>query len=309
MMNSRDDEKKKIFEKSIKLLDNSQSQLKEIRQALRKAVVRLSLAARSTDGQMNIVLDEIQASVNDEINIPILDAQLDDLFVLMNRDDLSADIVHPADENDDLEADVRLFAARLKKALDLQSDNHASRNTPDILADLTQEILQRVNVLKMTADNGDVSNTHENVDKFSSVLIDLVSHLTLTNDVRGEQQALVKRLDASNNGQRDWKGVIEGVVSLVNKSIETLEAEKHELEVFIEKITVQLAEIEEYVHVTNKDRAESVAQSVLLKNTVDSSVGEMKKEVDDTDDINQLKEGVNKHLSNIRKNVEEHVIS
>ncbi|MGB5397472.1 MAG: GGDEF domain-containing protein, partial [Gammaproteobacteria bacterium] len=102
---------------------------------------------------------------------------------------------------------------------------------------------------------------------------------------------------------------IEGVVSLVNKSIETLEAEKHELEVFIEKITVQLAEIEEYVHVTNKDRAESVAQSVLLKNTVDSSVGEMIKEVGDTDDINQLKEGVNKHLSSIQKNVEEHVIS
>jgi diguanylate cyclase len=309
MMNSRDDEKKKIFEKSIKLLDNSQSQLKEIRQALRKAVVRLSLAARSTDGQMNTVLDEIQASVSDEICIPVLDAQLDDLFVLMNRDDVSADIVHPADENDDLEADVRLFADRLKQALDLQADNHASRNTPDILADLTEEILQRVNVLKMTADNSDSSNTHENLDKFSSVLIDLVSHLTLSNDVRDEQQALVKQLDTSRNSPREWKGVIEGVVSLVNKSIETLEAEKHELEVFIEKITVQLAEIEEYVHETNKDRTESVAQTVLLKNTVDASVGEMKKEVDESDDINQLKEGVNKHLSSIRKNVEEHVKS
>ena len=313
MMNSRDDEKKKIFEKSIKLLDNSQSQLKEIRQALRKAVVRLSLAARSGDGQMNTVLDEIQASVNDEINVKILDAQLDDLFVLMNRDDSAGDINHPADENDDLEADVLMFADKLREALDLQSNAPASRLTPAILAELTDEILQRVNVLKMTSDHADTAgantDTGTNVNKFASVLIDLVSHLTLSDELRSEQMSLVKQLDSTIETPQNWKGVIGGVVSLVNKSIETLEAEKYELENFIEKITEQLVDIENYVHVTRQDSTDSVTQSVLLKDSVDISVGEITKEVDNSEDIHQLKEGVNKHLINIRNNVEKHVSS
>ena len=77
------DELKKIFQKSLKLLDSSQNELREVRAILKKTVSRLSAAADSSSDAVNAVLVKIKASVTDTVNIKLLDAGLDELFSVL----------------------------------------------------------------------------------------------------------------------------------------------------------------------------------------------------------------------------------
>ncbi len=79
------DELKKIFKKSLKLLDKSENNLRDLRQVLKKTVVRLSVAAQGNDEKMNKLLDKIKQSVNDGIDLRALENGLDQVFVILNQ--------------------------------------------------------------------------------------------------------------------------------------------------------------------------------------------------------------------------------
>jgi hypothetical protein len=68
MKTSSDNEIKKIYEKSVRLLNDKQARLIDMQQVLKKAVIRLSLASRSDNEQVNNLLDEIKVSVDDHVD-------------------------------------------------------------------------------------------------------------------------------------------------------------------------------------------------------------------------------------------------
>ena len=90
MKTSSDNEIKKIYEKSVRLLNDKEARLMDMQQVLKKAVIRLSLASRSDNKQVNNVLTEIKASVEDNVDIDILNKNLDHLFLLINQADFLA---------------------------------------------------------------------------------------------------------------------------------------------------------------------------------------------------------------------------
>lgn len=90
MKATSDNEIKKIFEKSVRLLNDKQARLIDMQQVLKKAVIRLSLATRSDNEQVNDVLTEMNVSVADSIDINMLNKQLDHLFLLINHADFNA---------------------------------------------------------------------------------------------------------------------------------------------------------------------------------------------------------------------------
>ena len=91
MKTSPDNEIKKIYEKSVRLLNDKQARLVDMQQVLKKAVIRLPLALRSDNEQVNHVLAEIKDSVDDHIDIDMLNKNLDNLFLLTNHADYHAD--------------------------------------------------------------------------------------------------------------------------------------------------------------------------------------------------------------------------
>ena len=91
MNTSSDNEIKKIYEKSVRLLNDKQARLIDMQQVLKKAVIRLSLASRNDNEQVDNVLDEIKVSVDDHIDIDMLNRHLDHLFLLINHADYNVD--------------------------------------------------------------------------------------------------------------------------------------------------------------------------------------------------------------------------
>ncbi len=87
MKTSPDNEMKKIYEKSVRLLNDKEARLTDMQQVLKKAVIRLSLASRSDNEQVNNVLTEIKASVDDPVDVNSLNKNLDHLFLLINHAD------------------------------------------------------------------------------------------------------------------------------------------------------------------------------------------------------------------------------
>ncbi len=87
MKTSPDNEMKKIYEKSLRLLNDKETRLTDMQQVLKKAVIRLSLASRSDNEQVNNVLAEIKASVDDAVDVNSLNKNLDHLFLLINHAD------------------------------------------------------------------------------------------------------------------------------------------------------------------------------------------------------------------------------
>ena len=75
----------KVHEKSLRLLDESETRLKHTSEMLRKAVVRLTIAARSDDDRFNQVLEQMKTCVKNDIDLTELDSQLDKLLIEINR--------------------------------------------------------------------------------------------------------------------------------------------------------------------------------------------------------------------------------
>ena len=90
MKTSPDNEMKKIYEKSVRLLNDKEARLTDMQQVLKKAVIRLSLASRSDNEQVNNVLVQIKASVDDPVDVNSLNKNLDHLFLLINHSDYRA---------------------------------------------------------------------------------------------------------------------------------------------------------------------------------------------------------------------------
>lgn len=78
-------EMRRIYEKSIRLLDSSQSQLRHMQQVLKKAVIRLSSLSTPGDARIDAIIERVALSVNHKIDLVALEKQLDELFVLTNQ--------------------------------------------------------------------------------------------------------------------------------------------------------------------------------------------------------------------------------
>ena len=81
-------EMKRIFEKSIKLLDSSQSQLRDVRSILRKAVTQLALLNTGKLEHVNEILAAVVDSLGNDIDVDFLDRKMEELTDILGRQDL-----------------------------------------------------------------------------------------------------------------------------------------------------------------------------------------------------------------------------
>jgi len=137
----------------------------------------------------------------------------------------------------------------------------------------------------------------------------LLNRINLPESTRQDHQTINKQLDSKLDGAAQCKAVVENISALINKSIGILQDEKKELQAFIKKITDQLAGIDQYVQQSRQDRIDTVNESSRLKDSVDTNVVAIQETVGSADDITQLKNDVEDHLSEIKKSVEEHQLA
>lgn len=305
MNNQLPEEVVKVHEKSLRLLDESQQQLEHFREMLRKAVVRLTIAARGEDEKLNVVLQQIKSTVKNDIDLERLEGHLDGLLMQINQDSQGADRPEAIDREE-----VLAFVDSVRATLQLGSG--AKEADPGArLDELKQDIAaqfepaQHADAERVEAPAGE----EEAAADVSRILIELLDRINLPEETGQQHQAVCRRLEAVPGDTDEWKSVIEDMSALVNQSIHMLQDEKKELQSFIKKITDQLAEIEKYVWQSRQERIETANESSKLKDSVDNNVDAIRQSVGSTDDISQLKNDVQGHLSEIRKSVEEHQLA
>lgn len=294
----------KVHEKSLRLLDESKQQLKDVQEILRKSVVRLSIAARRDDDQLDDVLENIKSSVKNDMDLERLEIHLDKLLVHIDQTDRGQN-ADTRDNNDNVE----LFANKLSASLGLGFQVKQDFAVPEILDGLVAAIRQHVETL-----NSETTVFQQQVDSepgieisdIKEIISGCINSLILPETSQDERIAVSKLLDGSIEDADQWKEILGNIEVLINNSIKLLQVEKEELQVFIRKITAQLEEIEEYVRQSRQERINTVSESSILKDSVDANVDKIQSTVGDAEEIVQLKNDVQIHLKEIRKSVEEH---
>ena len=305
----------KVHEKSLLLLDKSNQKIKEIQEMLRKAVVRLSIAARGSDEQLDQVLEHIKSSVKNNIDLDQLDALLDSLLVHMNYVDNDETLTSAKgsyaylEDNDQDYTRFKSFANDIIGSLKLDTVVKENAGVGEMLDELTSDIISHVD--KIACSSSDARNHMVSSDEISpeylkDALLELLNYLVLPEDIQVEYHAVIRKLDHPFEEDGQWKAVINNISALINKSINRLQEEKDELQVFIKKTTSQLEEIEEYVRRSRQERIDTASESSMLKDSVDANVDKIQTTVTDSGDIDRLKNVVQVHLTEIRKSVEEH---
>lgn len=204
---------------------------------------------------------------------------------------------------------VKAFAKDIIKALGLDTVIKEDIGVSAILDGLASDIVNHVdNINPKLADLQvqAVSAGDKTADNINQVLIQLLNNLVLPKNIQIDRHAITRSLDRPIGGAEQWKAVINDMSALINKSIKALQEEKDELQVFIKKTTSQLEAIEEYVRRSRQERIDTASESSMLKESVDANVGKIQTTVGDASDLNQLKNIVQVHLTEIRKSVEEH---
>jgi len=237
---------KKIFKKSLKLLDKSEHDLREIKKTLKKTVVRLAVAAKGDNQKLNELLEKIKVSVNDGIRIDELESGLDEIFVTLNQ-----------------EVTVRA------KSTTTKNENIAERFLPEIFTTLIEKI-----------DLGSVTSK--------------------------QKSELINEVLAENADIDAWLKIADKLSNYINDDINIVQNDKKDLSSFIVKIRSQLDNIEGYVTHSHNDLQAKQSQTTVLHNVIDSSVGEIKKDVEDASDLSQLKQDIEKHLNKIHLEIETH---
>ena len=354
MKTSSDNEIKKIYEKSVRLLNDKEARLMDMQQVLKKAVIRLSLASRSDNKQVNNVLTEIKASVEDNVDIDILNKNLDHLFLLINQADFLASTSEKSVLNSSLQKylkenkfspladeaiskiellvskklpddevsseliqllndfsnskkqyndNINLFIKDITESTDFSFDSEGIE-TSEIMQDLAIELTQFIHTIhneKKNKTNVDASNENINVNH---VLNEIVNQLILPAVSGNDKFEVVKRLNSS--GDKIEKDVVQKLVWLINKNISTVEQEKQDLETYLSKISTQLVDIESYMHVMRRDNVEAQSRSLSLKDTVETGVSSIEKNITKSTDLTRLKHDVSANLMEIRKHVEDY---
>lgn len=365
------DELKKIFQKSLKLLDKSEKDLRQVRKILKKTVSRLVAASLGSNDGINRVLARIKSCVTDTVDLKALDVALDELFVLLNQTDespaersskgrdqqfgvvlknklsdydfssLAIDYKHrihalvettQGDEElagnilglinelgielndallktDRLESNILDFEKTIKQSVFNVVDASKTENTETILAVLAKQLRQYIEGINLTEDaQGEESDIYGNDERLSlsEAIGMLLDSLEIPEQDVSVKNEIIRSLDENSQDRGAIAASINKVSGLVNKSISILQSDKQDLSNFIIKITKQLSDIERYVEATRQQHTDTVCQSAILRDSLDDSVGHIRKQVTAADDICKLKRDVQEHLDTIKENVEKH---
>ncbi len=309
-----EEEVKKIYEKSVKLLSDSQVKLSEMQQVLKKAVVRLAFVAESNDKEVNDVLTGIKESVSNNIKVKQLNAELDNLFVLMNRPEHDQDISkqqgfyhHLKSSLDKLEHSISTgpWTSKITGAIDKKlPDEKMSIEILKIISETSISNHELDETNKDEIDDNQTSSDNVNL-KINSLLINIIDQLSLAGKDQQQQISVQKALNSPADCNNSWFDAIEQAIFLINQSFSSAQSQNQDLQSFIVKINVQLSELKSFLLMTRQNSEDTVNCSSILQESVDTSVCSIQQKISSANNISDLKNDISAHLKKIRKQVKE----
>lgn len=187
----------------------------------------------------------------------------------------------------------RLLGAKPKPAVPEKSDN-----------DITPAISPATNEVSSTIESiPEIKTCQESIEDqeaIISVLVDLLEHLPLSADARGDANQLREQL-TELAGAGELNRIIDGTAELV---IEALEKSQRGFERFLLTLDQQLAQINDFFSAQGRTKGTQKDASQQLNTMIHSQVDTISQTMNEATDLNSLKASVQSQLNTIASSMD-----
>ncbi|NOX09490.1 MAG: diguanylate cyclase [Gammaproteobacteria bacterium] len=154
--------------------------------------------------------------------------------------------------------------------------------------------------------DGDDENEDEDDDDSSpsiqELLIRLLEQLAVPADLHGAVEQMKERLEIDTS-PADWHQLLKDVAHLINSIRSRLQQEKHDFEEFLQQITMRLQEMDSFLRNEGEQIHNSYQEGQRFDGEVDHQVQEIRDDVTQATDLNELKNSVQNRLETISKHI------
>lgn len=317
--------------------DQAQTALEYTEQTLRQALSRLSLALETSDQVLTRQLNSLRNALKNGANGEQIQALMDEISASIIRIDqhrITQNAVASARKRFDASLkntpppkELHQSTERFRQALETASRDidanvalHAhSRYLQTLLAWMgagdAGDALQKPakpHLLKRLfgwgADHPGASpalhtpGLQEVAPPFNQVLFDLLHRLDLPVELSEQTQDISQRLHQPPTASLASTAVNE-IADLMAKSRLKVEQEKSEIEGFLAQLTTHLLELERHLEDSLGNRGRVSAQGSAIHASMSAEVAEIRRSVDEAQDIQLLKTRIQIHLEKIQKHM------
>jgi diguanylate cyclase len=361
---------KRQYYDHLDLLDRKEKEWQATESILKKAVLRLSIAAEGQHATIDRHLQEIRSVVKKQSSIIQLESSLDQISTVLlklgdkqpvaDRKVVSA-LQQLLESIDFTEADKRQknkLLKRLARANDKDSGDIAEevqsllsgaiervaeaqqvpakpgflnslfapgdRDESDVV-DLADDSPAEKPVETQTAtasshdtDNPSRSpafstddqhaNRSEDEPSAQEILIRLLEQLSVPADLHEVVDNLKQRIK-SESSALSWKQLLKDVTQLINLLRNRMQEEKHEFETFLQQITGRLQEMDGFLLRENAALSEAEQAGGAFDAVVSAQVQDIHADMSTADNLNDLKDKVEKRLSVVSEHIKQYRIN
>ena len=319
---SADKQKNKLIKKLAKSSDkNSDNFIKEVQALIDKSVN--PQAASETKNSSAGFLGKLFNSEQDQQNNTSGEIVTDNQSVATSVSRMAKALPWP----DKLRKDARKIIGKLSKA-----NNHDAEKHLDNLIKLIDK-WQKVDSQSKQSDiinidfDDDESSTSNKQEKYTAatppsnnqnklnenneqpsshkVLLRLLEQLTVPSELQAEYVSLKQRL-GEESATTNWKQLLKDVSQLINSLRTQMQEEKQEFENFLQQITGRLQEMDAFLETETASLNDAELASENFDVAVSAQVQDIQDDVNTTNDLNELKNKVEKRLNVVAEHIKEY---
>jgi diguanylate cyclase len=211
----------------------------------------------------------------------------------------------PAEKTADLAQDILIQLVSLLELNDVSQQQITQQL--DLKSELTPLELQSLaSIINSQFSNEPGAREAAEDISIDSVISSLLERLAIVQGASAEIDKIQARIEKGIGGD-DWPDTLSDIVDSVSSALQKLRDEKLELENFILAVTEQLGEITDVINADSEDRASGQKDTLSLQELLQKGIATMKDNVNNEQDIDQLKTIVESNIDSVRDGVESFV--
>ena len=286
-----------------------------------RTIIRLVAVASGIDDELDDCLENVRRDVRNGVK-PTLQAnltQLSDLLMRLDREAESAE--QPATpgcnrliERSGLRGKTASRAEAICQRFFIDSSQVSDRELDELLAafggvrsENVSEPARPPGLLKRLfgeskADSGEADGESPEQSRVNTVLKDLLAKLKWPRQWMQDIESYCLHLTESRQSD-EWKRVITSIAELAYTTFGAAQTELDEAEDFLEDLTKRLSELDQHLLENQSNRAATLEHGRLLNENVSDQVGGIQSGMQQTTDLQQLKQLVYERLDQIQAHV------
>jgi diguanylate cyclase len=143
----------------------------------------------------------------------------------------------------------------------------------------------------------------EALPTFNQVLFDLLHRLDLPDALSEPFQRIAARLREPPSSASASQSVAD-IADLLARTRQHVEREKKDIETFLSQLTGRLQELDHYLEDTIETSEQATSQGDVFEQSLSAEVDGIRKSVNEAENIDQLKQSIQAHLTNIQSHMD-----